>query len=87
MRSKLNVISILASLMYICGMAEAASRNQTYSEPYIAFTYNSHMINHTWGEPGTGVPFLQGYFYFKGDKDEKVMPNWLGKALRICMSL
>jgi len=64
---------------------QAASRNQTISEPYIAFTWNSHLLNYTLGDDTSGIAALQGWFYLEGDKSTNVMPDWEGKILRICM--
>lgn len=76
---------ILVLLSAILVAVEAASRNQTYSEPFIAFTFNSHLENHTWGLHGSGVPQMLGYFFLAGDIDNDVMPDWTDKALRICL--
>lgn len=53
MKYMLVLFSILSMML---GQLQAASRNQTFSEPYIAFTYNSHLVDHIWGLDESGIP-------------------------------
>ena len=87
-KQQASFLTIILALIYACFTVsiQAASRNQTISEPYIAFTWNSHLLNYTHGDPDeTGVKALNGWFFIEGDRSTDVMPDWEGKILRICM--
>jgi len=48
---------------------DAATLNSSFSEPGIAFEYNSHLVGWSGSEldgPDNGVPHLQGYFHMLG---------------------
>jgi len=50
------ILTLLSSLL--TSLVNAASRNQTFSERYLAFTYNSHLVNWTDGNDTSGIPYL-----------------------------
>lgn len=53
---------VVLGLALALAVARAASRNQSFSEPTIAFQYNSHLED--WDpDDDSGVPTLQGYIH------------------------
>lgn len=86
-------MKLIIFLAFLIEFVIAASRNLTFSEPYIAHTYNTHLKNWTDGDPlMPGEPYLQGYFYIEGTNETdpenggRIMPDWSeNNLLRVCM--
>lgn len=80
-------------LSFILINVQAATYNKSFSDPGLAFTYNSHLFGWSGSQldgPDNGVPYLQGYFHLLGSnktdaKGKLIQPRWTDdNVLRIC---
>lgn len=70
----------------------AYSRNITFTEYGMGFSFNTHLLEFEEDEPSSERPVVNGYFHILGDQTngtdgERLMPQWDPDAniMRVCL--